>query len=65
MKIRVCYQDLCIQLLISLAFLGAEDLLATRGVQVVVLERKDCAALMSQYIDANNAQWNEDIGEQV
>ncbi|MCI0543280.1 MAG: nucleoside deaminase [Actinobacteria bacterium] len=44
-------------------FLGAEELLRSRGVEVTVLDDAECFALMSQFIAANPELWNEDIGE--
>jgi creatinine deaminase len=44
-------------------FLGAEDLLRSRGVDVVVADDLDCVALMAEFIAAHPQLWNEDIGE--
>ncbi|GAA4288586.1 nucleoside deaminase [Georgenia daeguensis] len=44
-------------------FVGGEDLLRSRGVEVVVLDDPDCAGLMRDFIAAEPALWNEDIGE--
>ncbi len=44
-------------------FLGAEELLRSRGVEVTVLDDAECFGLMSQFIAANPELWNEDIGE--
>ena len=43
-------------------FLGAEDHLRSRGVEVVVLDDERCVALMTELIESNPALWNEDIG---
>ena len=43
-------------------FRGAEELLASRGVEVVNLDSAECAELMARFIDAYPAVWNEDIG---
>lgn len=43
-------------------FLGEEELLRQRGVDVVVLDDSTCARLMADFIRANPALWNEDIG---
>ncbi len=43
-------------------FLGAEDLLAARGVAVRVLQDPDCAALMERFTRERPDLWNEDIG---
>ncbi len=44
-------------------FMGAEELLRSRGVEVINLESAECVALMDEFIAANPAIWNEDIGE--
>ncbi|HET8784467.1 MAG TPA: nucleoside deaminase [Candidatus Limnocylindrales bacterium] len=44
-------------------FMGAEDLLRSRGVEVVNLDSPDCKALMDEFIAAHPDIWNEDIGE--
>lgn len=44
-------------------FAGPEAYLRSRGVELVILERDDCKALMDQFIAANPSLWNEDIGE--
>ena len=44
-------------------FLGEEDLLRSRGVEVVVLDDEVCKGLMRDFIASNPALWNEDIGE--
>ncbi len=44
-------------------FLGAEDLLRARGVDVVVLDDPGCIKLMTDFIAANPTLWSEDIGE--
>jgi len=43
-------------------FMGEEELLRSRGVQVEVLENKQCIRLMKEFIQKNPALWNEDIG---
>jgi len=43
-------------------FLGEEDLLRARGVEVEVLQHAACTRLMSEFIEANPQLWNEDIG---
>ncbi len=45
-------------------FLGGEDLLRTRGVEVVNLDSDACAALMGAFIAGHAEIWNEDIGEE-
>ncbi|HJW24962.1 MAG TPA: nucleoside deaminase [Rhodocyclaceae bacterium] len=44
-------------------FLGEEDLLRSRGVQVEVLQDAACVALMEDFIARRPELWNEDIGE--
>ena len=43
-------------------FRGEEDLLASRGVVLEVRQDPTCIRLMTEYIRANPALWNEDIG---
>lgn len=43
-------------------FMGAEDLMAQRGVQVIVVGDPRCIALMEQFIRERPDVWNEDIG---
>ena len=45
-------------------FMGAEDLLRSRGVEVVNLDSAECKALMDEFIAAHPDIWNEDIGEE-
>lgn len=44
-------------------FMGEEDLLKSRGVQLHVVDHADCKALMKQFIEEHPTLWNEDIGE--
>ena len=44
-------------------FVGGEDLLRARGVEVVNLDSEECVALMHEFIAAHPEIWNEDIGE--
>jgi creatinine deaminase len=44
-------------------FYGGEDLLRSRGVEVVVLDNAECFTMMSEFIAANPELWYEDIGE--
>jgi len=46
----------------NLTFLGDEDLLKSRGVEVVVLDDNTCKQMMSDFIRGHPALWNEDIG---
>lgn len=43
-------------------FLGEEELLRSRGVEVVVLDNEECIRLMSRFIADQPSLWNEDIG---
>jgi cytosine/creatinine deaminase len=44
-------------------FMGEEDLLRSRGVQVEVLQNAECIGLMQAFIAAKPSLWHEDIGE--
>ncbi len=44
-------------------FMGEEDWLRARGVQVEVLQDPDCIALMQGFVARSPELWNEDIGE--
>jgi creatinine deaminase len=44
-------------------FLGEEELLKSRGVQLEVVQSEQCIDLMRRFIEANPTVWNEDIGE--
>ena len=44
-------------------FMGGEDLLRSRGVEVVNLDSAECKALMDEFIAAHPEIWYEDIGE--
>ncbi|MEO1065375.1 MAG: nucleoside deaminase [Actinomycetota bacterium] len=44
-------------------FLGAEDLLRSHGVEVIVVDDERCRDLMRRFIAAQPDVWNEDIGE--
>lgn len=45
------------------AFMGGEDLLRSRGVEVIVADDRECIRMMEEFIAENPALWNEDIGE--
>lgn len=45
-------------------FMGEEDWLRSRGVHLHVLQDATCLQLMKQFIAAQPALWNEDIGEE-
>lgn len=44
-------------------FMGEEDWLRSRGVDVQVLQEASCVHLMQEFIAAEPDLWNEDIGE--
>jgi len=44
-------------------FIGAEDLFRQRGIDVVVLDDKDCIQMMADFIRNKPYLWNEDIGK--
>lgn len=43
-------------------FMGEEELLRSRGVQLEVLQDEQCISLMEQFIAEKPQLWNEDIG---
>lgn len=43
-------------------FMGDEDLLRLRGVNVTVLQDQTCIQMMQDFIAAKPSLWNEDIG---
>ena|ERR1035437_9009592 len=45
-------------------FLGEEELLKSRGVNIEVLQNSDCIGLMKKFIKNSPQLWNEDIGEE-
>lgn len=45
------------------SFLGEEDWLRSRGVELTVLDDPGCVALMERFMREQPALWNEDIGE--
>lgn len=44
-------------------FMGEEELLKARGVEVVVLDNQECYDLMQKFINEKPEVWNEDIGK--
>jgi len=46
----------------NLSFLGEEELLRRRGVQLEVLQSGECLDLMRSFIEEKPELWNEDIG---
>ena len=47
----------------SRTFTGGHDWLRENGVEVLVLDDPECVQLMTDFIAAHPALWNEDIGE--
>jgi cytosine deaminase len=45
-------------------FMGAEDLLRSHGVEVIVLNDEECIRMMEDFIREKPVLWNEDIGEE-
>jgi cytosine deaminase len=45
-------------------FVGGEDYLRSRGVEVVNLDSQECVELMAEFIAGHPDLWNEDIGEE-
>lgn len=44
-------------------FQGPEEYVRSRGVEIVVVDDKECRQLMEQFINEHQALWYEDIGE--
>lgn len=44
--------------------MGEEELLKSRGVEVVVVDDAKCYELMQEFIRLHPEEWNEDIGEE-
>jgi len=44
-------------------FLGDEELLRSRGVEVEIVDSAECRRLMGEFIASSPELWNEDIGE--
>ncbi|KAF2146633.1 uncharacterized protein K452DRAFT_348365 [Aplosporella prunicola CBS 121167] len=45
-------------------FLGGEEHLQRKGIEVVNVKSAECEALMAKFIKERPGDWNEDIGEQ-
>lgn len=43
-------------------FMGEEELLRSKGVEVIVLNDDECIAMMTKFINEKPHLWNEDIG---
>jgi cytosine deaminase len=48
----------------NVTFMGAEEHLRSRGVEVIVADDEECKAMMREFIATNPELWNEDIGEE-
>ncbi|KAF2808595.1 cytosine deaminase [Mytilinidion resinicola] len=46
-------------------FVGGEDYLKQKGVEVVILKSDECQELMKKFIKEKPDDWNEDIGEEL
>jgi len=44
-------------------FMGEEEWLRSRGVEVTVMQDEECIRLMTEFIATKPELWNEDIGE--
>ena len=44
-------------------FMGEEELLRSRGVEVEVVGSRECVEMMKSFIEEKPELWNEDIGE--
>lgn len=45
-------------------FVGGEDYLKSKGIEVVVLQDDECQNLMAKFIKEKPEDWYEDIGEE-
>lgn len=45
-------------------FMGEEELLRSRGVEVIVVNDDSCVQMMQDFIQAKPELWNEDIGSE-
>jgi cytosine/creatinine deaminase len=45
-------------------FMGEEELLRSRGVELTVVQSAECIEMMRRFIATSPELWNEDIGEQ-
>ena len=44
-------------------FRGPEDYVRSRGVQMVIVDNRECRQLMERFINEHSELWNEDIGK--
>jgi len=47
----------------NLSFVGEEEWLSTRGVQVQIIQDRRCVQLMREFVRSNPSLWAEDIGK--
>jgi len=47
----------------NLSFVGEEEWLSTRGVQVQIIQDQRCVQLMREFVRSNPSLWAEDIGK--
>lgn len=45
------------------SFMGEEELLRSRGVEIELVDSAECKQLMADFMKASPELWNEDIGE--
>lgn len=48
----------------NVSFVGAEPLLRSNDVEVVIVNDEECIRLMSRFMTENPDLWNEDIGQE-
>lgn len=48
----------------NISFKGPEDYMRSRGVELIILNNRECIQLMSDFIVAKPGLWKEDIGEE-
>lgn len=46
----------------NITFKGPEDYLRSRGIEIEILDNKECVNMMKDFIKKNPKLWNEDIG---
>ena len=59
----VLYGIPCVVVGENRTFMGEEEWLKSRGVNVEVVDDEQCAAMMKGFVEAHPELWNEDIGE--
>ncbi len=47
----------------NINFMGEEELLKSRGVELIVLNDRECIEMMKEFVAEKPELWNEDIGE--